>query len=59
MVLGDDLRAQRDALVADRDRRRRPTIDSTSARGLPQNEQRIDSADDGLGPWASSLMALG
>ena len=34
------------------------TIDSTSLRGLPQNEQRIDSADR-LGPWTSSLMALG
>ena len=33
------------------------TIDSTSARGFPQNEQRIDSADR-LGPWGSSLMAV-
>ena len=31
------------------------TIDSTSARGLPQNEQRIESADR-LGPGASSGM---
>jgi len=29
------------------------TIDATSLRGFPQNEQRIDSVDR-LGPWSSS-----
>jgi len=59
VLLGDDLRAQRNALVADGDRGRCPaTIDSTSVRGLPQNEQRIDSADR-LGPGSSSGMARG
>lgn len=33
------------------------TIDATSLRALPQNEQRIESADR-LGPCGSSLMAV-